>query len=53
MEDRLRIIGCGGHARSIADVAVSNDPTIQIVFYDKNAEIDEKIRCRTKISYTK
>lgn len=35
------IIGCGGHARSVADIALDNDPETELVFYDENAQIGE------------
>lgn len=37
------IIGCGGHARSVSDVLLANDPRVQIVFVDENAHDGEKI----------
>lgn len=41
--DSLIIIGCGGHARSVASVLLTNDPNIRITFIDKNARPDETI----------
>lgn len=41
--NQYSIIGCGGHARSVADVLIDNDPTIRICFYDENARINETI----------
>lgn len=41
--NELYIIGCGGHARSVADVALSNNPNLNIVFVDENARANEKI----------
>lgn len=32
------IIGCGGHARSIADVILHNDKNANVVFLDKTAK---------------
>lgn len=43
MKDRLVIIGCGGHARSVADVYLLNNPNDDIIFVDKNAKDGEKI----------
>ena len=37
------IFGCGGHARSVADVILSNNKDSQIVFLDKNAKDGELI----------
>lgn len=37
------IIGCGGHARSVADVILSNENRAHIIFFDDNAFLDEKI----------
>ena len=39
----LCIIGCGGHARSVADVAVKNEPGLRCIFFDDNAEEGEVI----------
>ena len=41
--NKLYIRGCGGHARSVADVALFNQPDLELVFVDENAEIGEKI----------
>lgn len=38
----LRIIGCGGHARSVADIALDNTAD-NVEFYDECAQKDEKI----------
>ncbi len=35
--------GCGGHARSVADVLLFNNPETKILFADKNAKEGEKI----------
>ncbi len=43
MKNKLVIIGCGGHARSIANVAVDAFPQIQIIFVDPYAKINELI----------
>lgn len=39
----LYIIGCGGHARSVAEVALSNNVASDIIFVDANAQENEKI----------
>lgn len=43
MESKIYIIGCGGHARSVADVILDNDPSAQMVFVDENAKDGETI----------
>lgn len=43
MKDKLVIIGCGGHARSAADVYLLNNPDAEIIFIDENAQDEEKI----------
>ena len=43
MQNKWIIIGCGGHARSIADVILDNDQYADIVFLDKNAKSNEKL----------
>lgn len=43
MIEELSIIGCGGHARSVADVVLNNNNTIKLTFYDANAYENEKI----------
>ena len=40
---KINIIGCGGHARSVADVILGRYPDIEIVFWDVNAGKDEMI----------
>jgi len=37
------IIGCGGHARSIADVILDNDINTSLIFLDDNAKQNEHI----------
>lgn len=37
------IIGCGGHARSMADVIISNKDCGNLIFFDDNAKYGEKI----------
>lgn len=41
--NRIIIIGCGGHGRSIADTILDNDERAELVFLDKNAKKNEKI----------
>ena len=41
--NQMIIVGCGGHARSVSDVLLANEPRIQIVFVDENAINGEKI----------
>lgn len=43
MESTLYIFGCGGHARSVADIHISNEPKSTIAFIDKGAKENEKI----------
>lgn len=43
LEEPLYILGCGGHARSVAEVALYNDKNIKIVFVDDNARENETI----------
>jgi len=43
MENKIYIIGCGGHARGVADVILDNDPTAKLVFVDRNAREMETI----------
>jgi UDP-N-acetylbacillosamine N-acetyltransferase len=43
MSNKLFIIGCGGHARSVADVYLLNHPGSEIVFVDDNAQDQETI----------
>ena len=40
---RLILIGCGGHARSVADVALDAFPGLEIRFVDRAARPGEKI----------
>ncbi len=37
------ILGCGGHARSVVDILLANDPNVRIVFVDEAACPDEKL----------
>ena len=43
MENKIYIIGCGGHARSVADVILGNVPSAQLIFVDENARDKETI----------
>lgn len=43
MKKMLYLLGCGGHAKSIADVLLFNNPKTEIVFVDENARPNEKI----------
>ena len=43
MENKIHIIGCGGHARSVADVILNNDPSAQLIFIDEIAREGEMI----------
>jgi len=43
MSEVVFLIGCGGHARSVADVLVSNCPEVRVVFVDENAHDGERI----------
>lgn len=43
MKNKWIIIGCGGHAKSIADVLLYNDENVDIIFLDKNAKKNEKV----------
>jgi sugar O-acyltransferase (sialic acid O-acetyltransferase NeuD family) len=43
MMDRLVIFGCGGHAKSVADVALYNEPSLKLVLVDENAEEEETV----------
>lgn len=41
--DKLYIIGCGGHARSVADTYLRNWPNSKLVFVDPNARAGEQV----------
>ena len=41
--EKYVIIGCGGHARSVADVILYNNPNSNIIFLDEKARQDESI----------
>ncbi len=40
---QLRIIGCGGHGRSVAGIAMQINPSVELSFFDDNAEPGERI----------
>jgi sugar O-acyltransferase (sialic acid O-acetyltransferase NeuD family) len=40
---QLIIFGCGGHAKSVADVALFNDPNRKLLFVDRNVRQGETI----------
>ncbi len=40
---KIALAGCGGHSRSVADVILFNDSSIQIIFVDENAREGETI----------
>lgn len=39
----ITILGCGGHAKSVADIILRNDESTKLLFVDENALPDEKI----------
>ena len=39
---KIAIIGCGGHARSVADV-LNDNGNMSIIFFDHMAKVDETI----------
>jgi hypothetical protein len=41
--EKIRLIGCGGHARSVADAFLGRFPDACLKFYDVNAEDGETI----------
>lgn len=41
--DKIFLLGCGGHSRSVADIVLSNDPYASLVFIDPNARENEEI----------
>ena len=43
MQNKVNIFGCGGHARSVADVVLNNQPKAKIIFVDSAAKEGEKI----------
>lgn len=40
---KLVLYGCGGHSRSVADIALANNPNIILEFIDPNALANERI----------
>lgn len=40
---KIVIFGCGGHSRSVADIALANNPEVALVFVDSNARENETI----------
>lgn len=40
---KLHILGCGGHARSVADIYLNQNPEDELLFIDPNAIIGEHI----------
>ncbi|MBD5397986.1 acetyltransferase [bacterium] len=43
MQKKYVIVGCGGHAKSVADVILFNEPDADIIFLDDNAKQGEEI----------
>lgn len=43
MSDRYILLGCGGHARSIADVILNAFPSAKLFFLDENAREEESV----------
>ena len=43
MQDRIVIFGCGGHAKAVLDVVLTNNDYEDIVFVDEQAKPSEKI----------
>jgi UDP-N-acetylbacillosamine N-acetyltransferase len=41
--DDILLFGCGGHSRSVADILLSNDPNVSLIFVDPNARENEEI----------
>lgn len=41
--EKIRLIGCGGHARSVADAFLGRFPDASLRFYDVYAEDGETI----------
>lgn len=40
---KIILFGCGGHARSVADILIRNDPGVSLVFVDENAREHETL----------
>ena len=43
MKNKIAIFGCGGHARSVADVLLCNEPDADVIFVDSAARYGEDI----------
>ena len=43
MLKKIAIYGCGGHSRSVADIALANNPEVSLLFVDCNARESETI----------
>lgn len=43
MNNKIIIFGCGGHARSVADVILFNNPGADLIFVDQSARKNESI----------
>ena len=41
--EKIVIFGCGGHSRSVADIALANNPNVLLIFVDSNAQLNETI----------
>lgn len=41
--EKIFLFGCGGHSRSVVDIALTNNPAVSIVFVDPNARENETI----------
>jgi UDP-N-acetylbacillosamine N-acetyltransferase len=41
--EKIFLLGCGGHSRSVADILLANDPEASLVFVDPNARENEEI----------
>ena len=42
-EGRVILVGCGGHARSVADVLLHNAPEAEVLFWDENVTPGELV----------
>lgn len=45
MNNKVMIVGCGGHSKSVMDVILFNGISNDIVFLDNKAQRNEKIAC--------
>jgi len=43
LDGEILLFGCGGHSRSVADIVLSVNPNLSLIFVDENAHLDEKI----------